>query len=167
MGPCLHAEQCVYHCYRHLKRAGAVNARPCLFSLEPWQQHLQASQSSLCTHLLMDVQPRLQRAPYRSYLNAKSAGRKQDAGGQDAGTVTLADLSFAVPDVEHPRRVVATLPATNVNAKAALLAEHIESFWKWRFQLRRGHNICGCVCLMGPITQNTSGRCEGWSRQLA
>lgn len=98
----------------------------------------------------MDVQPRSQRAPYRSYLNAKSAGRKQDAGGQDAGSVTLADLPFAVPDVEHPRRVVAMLPATNVNAKAALLAEHVESFWKWRFQLRRGHNVCGCVCLMGP-----------------
>ena len=91
----------------------------------------------------MDVQPRSQRTPYRSYLNAKSAGRKQDAGGQDAGSVTLADLPFAVPDVEHPRRVVAMLPATNVNAKAALLAEHVENFWKWRFQLRRGHNVCG------------------------
>ena len=110
----------------------------------------------------MDVQPRSQRTPYRSYLNAKSAGRKQDAGGQDAGSITLADLPFAVPDVEHPRRVVAMLPATNVNAKAALLAEHVESFWKWRFQLRRGHNKCGCVCLMGPITQYTTDGCEDW-----
>ena len=86
----------------------------------------------------MDAQPRPPRTPFRSYLNAKGAGMKQDAGSQDAGGLALADLAFAVPDVEHPRRVVAALPATNVNAKAALLAEHVENFWKWRFQLRHG-----------------------------
>lgn len=97
----------------------------------------------------MDVQPRPPRTPYRSYLNAKSAGRKQDAGSQDVGGAMLADLPFAVPDVEHPRRVVAHLPASNVNAKAALLAEHMESFWKWRFQLRRVH-VGGWSMLDGP-----------------
>ena len=131
----------MYH-WRHVPLAALV-------------QHISyalAAQAVRQKQVRMSAQPRPPRAPFRSYLNAKTAGRKQDAGGQDAGGLALADLPFAVPDVEHPRRVVAALPATNVNAKAALLAEHVENFWKWRFQLRHENHAGGGLCLLGPIT---------------
>lgn len=71
--------------------------------------------------------------PARSYLNAKSAAK-----GQNAGAVALGDLHFTTPEVEHPRRVLAALPVKHVNEKAALCAEHELCFPKWRFLLRRG-----------------------------
>ncbi|KAK9845335.1 hypothetical protein WJX81_003690 [Elliptochloris bilobata] len=63
-------------------------------------------------------------------------GKKQDASGP-----ALADLHDDVPDVEHPRRALASLPVKHVNDKAALMAEYEQCFPKWRFQLREGFSL--------------------------